>query len=193
MPVGGTAFFGQNQHPRLTTNYINQLHRHGDPAPGVNVSTAQVSGSIVQPYDGFQGGKMTITNPWAPQFADPAVGPIYGGVYMYCQLDPLDPAPPTRGAIVFWSDELHDIVTVKGQNALSEPNKVAGVALNEPSPGFWDFFQILGLASVFFTTGGAIGDVATVTPTATGSRSTSGPSTTPPRWTPCSTSASTAS
>lgn len=169
MPIGGTAFFGQNQHPRLTTNYINQLNRHGDPGAGVNVSTAQVSGSIVQEYLGFAGGKLTITDPWAPQFADPAVGPIYGGVYMYLQVDPLDPAPLTRGAVVFWNDELHYQVTVKGQNALGQPNKIAGIALNETFPGFWDFFQILGLATVFFTTGGSIGDVVTVTPTATGS------------------------
>lgn len=176
MPVGGTAFFGQNQHPRLTTNYINQLNRHGDPAPGVNVSTAQVSGSIVQPYDGFQGGKLTITDPWAPQFADPAVGPIYGGVYMYLQVNPLDPAPLQRGAVVFWSDELHYVVTVKGLNALSQPNKIAGVALNETFPGFWDFFQIMGVASVEFSAGGNLGDGVIVTPTATGSTVATGAS-----------------
>lgn len=169
MPVGGTAFYGQNQSPRLTTNYINQLNRHGDPAPGVNVSTAQVSGSIVQPYAGFEGGKLTITDPWAPQFADPAVGPVYGGIYMYLQVDPLDAAPLTRGAIVFWADELHYIVTAKGLNALSQPNKIAGVALNETFPGFWDFFQIAGIASVMMSAAGAIGNSAIVTPTSTGS------------------------
>src|SRR5215475_1487444 len=151
MPVGGTAFFGANQHPRLTTNYLNQLNRHGDPAPGVNVSTAEVSGSIVQPYSGFEGGKLTITNPWAPQFADPAVGPVYGGIYQYLQVDPLDPAPLVRGSVVFWADELHYIVTAKGQSGSpAVNNKIAGVAMNETFPGFWDFFQIAGIALVKF-------------------------------------------
>ena len=169
MPVGGTAFYGQNQHPRLTTNYINQLNRHGDPAPGVNVSTAQVSGSIVQPYDGFQGGKLTITNPWAPQFADPAVGPIYGGIYMYVKVDPLEAAPLHRGQVVFWADELNYVITAAGQTtgATPTPHKVAGVALNETFPGYWDFIQIAGIASVMFNTGGTLGAPVSVTPTAT--------------------------
>ena len=169
MPVGGTAFFGQNQHPRITTNYINQLNRHGDPAPGVPVSTAQVSGSIVQAYDGFQGGKLTITNPWGVQFADPQVGPIYGGIYMYVQLDPLASAPLHRGEVVFWLNELLYIVTGDGQSAATPPVpfKIAGVALNSTLPGYWDFIQILGIASVQFDAAGAIGDTVRVDRTAT--------------------------
>jgi hypothetical protein len=169
MPVGGTAFFGQNQHLRLTTNYINQLNRHGDPAPGVNVSTAQISGSIVQPYGGFEGGKLTITNPWGPQFADPAVGPIFGGIYMYVQLDPLAQAPLARGQIVFWLNELLYIVTGAGQSTSTPPVlfKIAGVALNSTFPGYWDFIQILGIASVRFNAAGAIDDTVRVNRTAT--------------------------
>jgi|SRR5215475_3951736 len=167
MPVGGMAFYGQNQHPRITTNFLNQLHRHGDPAPGVPVSTAQVSGSIVQPYGGFEGGKLTITNPWADSFADPAVGPLFGGIYMYVQLNPLETAPLARGQIVFWLDELNYVITAVGLGTGGVPNKIAGVALNQTSPGFWDFIQIAGIASVLFTTAGAIGNPATVTPTAT--------------------------
>src|SRR5215467_4397782 len=111
MPIGGTAFFGQNQHPRLTTTYMNQLNRHGDPGAGVPVSTAQMSGSIVQEYLGFAGGKLTVTNPWAAQKADPAVGPLYGGMYMYVRVDPHATVPLVRGNIVFWSDELNYIIT----------------------------------------------------------------------------------
>jgi hypothetical protein len=157
MPIGGTAFFGQNQHPRITTNYLNQLNRHGDPAPGVPVSTAQVSGSIVQPYGGMEGGKLTITNPWAVQFADPLVGPLYGGIYMYVQLDPLSP-PLTRGGIVFWADELLYIVTATG----TAQSKIAGIALNETLPGYWDFIQITGIAMVMMTAAGSIGNTVTV-------------------------------
>ena len=168
MPIGGTAFFGQNQHPRLTTTYMNQLNRHGDPGAGVNVSTAQMSGSIVQEYLGFAGGKLTVTNPWAAQKADPAVGPLYGGIYMYCRLDP-NATQLTRGGTVFWLDELNYIVTGRGQStdATPIPYKLAGVALNATSPGYWDFFQITGIALVKMTGAGAIGQTATVDPTAT--------------------------
>ena len=166
MPVGGTAFFGQNQHPRITTTYLNQLNRHGDPAPGVPVSTAQMSGSIVQPYSGFEGGKLTITNPWATQFADPAVGPLYGGIYMYVQFDPLAVVPLTRGMPVFWKDELLYIVTGVGTTG-GHPNKIAGIAINATSPGYWDFIQIQGIALVHFTSTGVIGDLVEVDGTVT--------------------------
>jgi hypothetical protein len=157
MPIGGTAFFGQNQHPRITTNYLNQLSRVGDPGAGVPVSTAQMSGSIVQEYLGFAGGKLTITNPWAPQFADPLVGPLYGGIYMYVRLDPLSP-PLTRGGIAIWADELNYIVTATG----STQAKIAGIALNPTFPGYWDFIQIAGVAMVMMTSAGSIGNTATV-------------------------------
>jgi hypothetical protein len=169
MPIGGTAAFGINQHPRITTTYLNQLNRHGDPAPGVNVSTAQVSGSIVQPYDGFVGGKLTITNPWAKQFSDPEVGPLYGGVYMYVQVDPAATDPLARGNIVFWLDELNYIVTAAGQQGTPPtPNKVAGIAVNNTLPGHWDFFQISGIAMVLFTAAGTgVGEAVSVDPAAT--------------------------
>jgi hypothetical protein len=157
MPIGGTAAFGINQHPRITTTYLNQLNRHGDPAPGVNVSTAQVSGSIVQPYDGFVGGKLTITGPWAKQFADPDVGPLYGGIYQYVQFSPLMTTPAARGAICFWVDEAQYIVTTDYDAALSY--KIAGVIINEDLPGNWDFIQIAGIAMTMFGAAGAVGDM----------------------------------
>ena len=54
MPIGGTAFMGQNQHPRITTLYLNSLNRHGDPGPGVNLGGQidMVNGGTV----GFSGG-----------------------------------------------------------------------------------------------------------------------------------------
>jgi hypothetical protein len=145
---------------------MNQLNRHGDPGAGVNVSTAQVSGSIVQEYGGFEGGKLTVTNPWAVQKADPAVGPLYGGIYMYARLDPNATAPLARGQFVFWFDELNYIVTGNGQNpTTSAPNKPAGVALNATLPGYWDFFQITGIALVKMSGAGTIGQQATLDPT----------------------------
>ena len=156
MPIGGTAFFGMNQHPRITTTYLNQLSRHGDPAPGVPVSTAQVSGSIVQPYGGFEGLKWTATNPWIARLADPEVGPLYGGMITYVQLSPLDTAQLVRGQIVFWLDELNYIVTGNMTAAEHMGRKVAGVAIAATAPGHWDFFQIAGIAMVLFSGAGTL-------------------------------------
>lgn len=155
MPIGGTAFFGQNQHPRITTNYLNQASRHGDPGCGVNVSTAQVSGSIVQEYGGFAGGTLTITNPWAKQFADPGVGPLFGGLYQYVHFSPTMAAPATRGAICFWEDELNYIVTTDYNATTSY--KIAGVILNQTNPDWWDFIQVAGIAMVLFQGAGTVG------------------------------------
>lgn len=167
MPVGGTAFLGANQHPRITTTYLNQLNRHGDPAPGVPVSTAQASGSIVQPYDGFTGGKLTITGPWAKQFADPAVGPLYGGVFQYVQFDRLMTGPATPGATCFWLDEGRYIVTTIWNAATAF--KPAGVIINAVYPGYWDFIQIAGIAMALFspTATGTLGGGVVVVPSAT--------------------------
>ena len=174
MPVGGTAFFGMNQHPRITTTYLNQLSRHGDPAPGLNVggrtdfvNGGQVgfSGQIAQPYAGFNGLKWTVTNPWATQFADPSVGPLYGGIYQYLELDPDATANITRGSIVFWLDELQYIVSADSTNAVTgAPNKVAGVAVAATAPEHWDFFQIAGIAMVMMDGAGTVGQSALVTP-----------------------------
>lgn len=163
MPVGGTAWFGQNQHPRLTTNYLNQLNRVGDPGAGVNVSTAQMSGSIVQEYLGFAGSKLTITNPWASLYADSRVGPLYGGIYQYVKLSP-SVAALARGQQVFWLDELNYIVTGAGA---SGANKQAGVALNNTAPGNWDFIQVAGIAMVMFAGAGTIGQSTVFDPTVT--------------------------
>lgn len=163
MPVGGTAFFGQNQSPRITTTYLNQLNRHGDPAPGVLVSTAQVSGSIVQPYGGFVGGKLTITNPFAGSFADPAVGPLYGGVYMYVQFNPTSTVPNLPGQIVYWSNILQYVVSAQ-YVAASMAGQIAGVTINPTTPGNWDFIQIAGIAMVLVSALGNIGDLIDVVP-----------------------------
>lgn len=177
MPIGGTAFLGQNQSPRITTNYLNQLSRTGDPAPGVPVSTQQVSGSIVQPYYGMVGGKTTITNPWAAQFADPAVGPLYGGTIQYVQFSPSMPSPAVRGAICFWADELNYIVTTV-YNATTA-YKIAGVIINPDLPGNWDFIYIGGIAMALFgapvTMGNMVGASTTGPPAMATAAATAGP------------------
>lgn len=160
---------GMNQHPRLTTLYLNALTRQGDPAPGVNVSTAQISGSIVQPYWGFCGGKLTVTDPWAAALADPAVGPLYGGVFQYVQFDPLMTLPAVRGAVAFWvnvngpNGELGYRVTTT-YNATTAV-KPAGIILNPDLPGNWDFIQIGGIAMGQFSAAGTLGNPVSVLPT----------------------------
>lgn len=155
MPIGGTAFLGANQSPRLTTNYLNQASRTGDPAPGVPVSTAQISGSIVQPYSGMVGGKLTITNPWAAQFADPSVGPLYGGVVQYVQFRPQQVTPATRGAVCFWYDEPNYVVTTDYAAGVSF--KPAGIIINPDLPGNWDYIYIGGIAMALFGGAAALG------------------------------------
>ncbi|HEY6370194.1 MAG TPA: hypothetical protein VIX37_06425 [Candidatus Sulfotelmatobacter sp.] len=162
MPIGGTASIGENQSPRITTTYLNQFGRQGDPTPGALVSTAQVSGSIVQPYSGFEGGKTTITNPFAGAFADPSVGPLYGGVHQYVRFSPNSTVAAIRAQLVFWLDPLNYIVT-PDISAAAVANGVAGVAINATARGNWDFIQVAGIAMIQFAavTAGAIGSIVT--------------------------------
>lgn len=171
MPIGGTAFYGQNQSPRLTTQYINQSSRRGDPGPGVNLGgqtdmvfggTIGFSGGIVQPYTGFVGGKLTITGPWAAQFADPTVGPVYGGIYQYVQFDKNAVTPNTPGAMCFWLDETNYIVTPDFVGGVSF--KPAGIIINPDIPSYYDFIQIAGVGMGWFTAGGAVGNFVQFTP-----------------------------
>jgi hypothetical protein len=152
-----------NQSPRITTLYLNSSGRTGDPAPGVPLSTAQASGSIVQPYGGFLGGKLTYTNAEAKGAADPAVGPLYGGIYMYVQFLTGSTASPARGQLVYWSNPDQYIVTP--DYAAAAAGQIAGVAVNSTAKGNYDFIQISGEAMVKFGTlsgSGNIGDVITM-------------------------------
>ena len=166
------APFGANQHMRITTTYLNQRGRHGDPGPGLNMSsevdlinggTIGFSGGMVQPYIGFVGGKWTLTNQGAATYGDPTVGPLYGGLYQYARLVG---GSVERGQVVFWQDELNYTVTSVGQTA-GVNNKIAGVALCGTWTGNWDFFQIDGIAFVKFDGAGPVGQFANVTPAAT--------------------------
>jgi hypothetical protein len=152
-----------NQSPRITTNYLNQAGRVGDPAPGVPLSTAQSSGNIVQPYGGMVGGKLTISNPEAKTMADTTVGPLYGGIYMYVQFRSGSTAANARGQLVFWFDPDNYIVTP--DYTASAAGQIAGVTLNATTRGNFDFIQLAGEALVRFGTitgTGTIGDVVTL-------------------------------
>jgi hypothetical protein len=176
------AAFGANQHPRITTTYLNQINRHGDPGPGLNLSsyvdlinggTIGFSGGIVQPYIGFEGGVLTLTNQGAATYGDPLVGPLYGGTYQYVRVDPMS-SDFERGQVVFWKDELNYTVQAAGQTS-GVNNKIAGVALCNTFAGNWDFIQMGGIAMVKFTAAGNVGTMATVNPATTPAQVTSTP------------------
>lgn len=157
------AVIVSNQSPRITTTYLNQNGRAGDPAPGVLVSTAQASGSIVQPYGGMLGGKLTLANSEAKSMADPSVGNLYGGIYQYVQFLSTSVAAPVRGQILYWSNPDQYIVTPDYAAAVA--GQIAGIAVNGTSRGNFDFIQIAGEAMVRFGTitgSGNIGDVITM-------------------------------
>lgn len=147
---------GGNQSPRITTNQINAKGRTGDPSPGVLVSTSQVSGSIVQPYAGMVGGKLTLTQIEGFELGDPNVGTVYGGVYMYVQFAVGMTSTPARGAVCMWVDPTQPspacyLVTMDGTPARA--NLPAGIAVNATTAGNWDFIQIAGIAQVKWPNG----------------------------------------
>jgi hypothetical protein len=152
-----------NQSPRTVTTFMNQSGRVGDPAPGVPLSTAQVSGSIVQSYAGMLGQKLTLSNAEATTEADPSVGPLYGGIYQYVRFLATSVASPVRGQLVYWSDRTNYVVTPDYAAALA--GQIAGVALNGTAKGNYDWIQIAGDAMVRFGTitgAGTIGDQITM-------------------------------
>jgi hypothetical protein len=144
-----------DQSPRLTSNYLNQKNRVGDPAPGVSVSTAQVSGSIVQPYTGQLGGKLTLSEAETRAFSDPTMFTIYGGIFQYVQFRLGSTNAPAAGLVLCWYDERNYIVT---PDIIGGGGRMAGICLNPVTRGNYDFIQIGGDAQVLF------GAITAVTP-----------------------------
>lgn len=146
-------FQGANQSPRVTTPALNSVKRTGDPAPGVPVATANVSGSIVQAYFGMVGGKLTLGQVDAFELTDSNTGQLYGGVYMYVQFSTTMTSTVARGNIALWVQSVltsaapaNYVVTCDGTPAGA--NFVAGVTINASAKGNYDFIQIGGIASV---------------------------------------------
>ena len=142
-----------NQSPRVTTPALNSVGRTGDPAPGVPVSTAQVSGSIVSSYGGMVGGNLTLSQIDAARLSDTAKGTLYGGVYRYVEFSSTSSSTAARGCLVMWVNT----VAVSPSNYIVTPdgtpqraNFVAGVAINDTAKGYYDFIQTAGVASVKF-------------------------------------------
>src|SRR5947209_542181 len=129
-----------NQSPRVTTAALNSVGRTGDPAPGVAVSTASVSGSIVQSYGGMLGGKLTLSQADAAVLSDLTTGQLYGGVYQYVRFLATSTATAARGCLVRWAAPTVAttpyVVTPDG--SATGDNSCAGVALNATAKGNYD-------------------------------------------------------
>ncbi len=134
---------GGNQAPRITQLFLNNVN---DPAPGQLLSSP--SGSIVQPYGGQVGGKLTLSAKEAKQLSDPNTGTLFGGVYMYVQFLLTSTAVSQRGQILFWSDRDNYVVTPDVTAASAA--KMAGVCCNIVGKGNYGFIQIGGKAGVKF-------------------------------------------
>jgi len=154
------AILGSNQSPRIVSQGMNAVGRTGDPAPGVPVSTAQVSGSIVQAYFGMVGGKLTLGQNDAAQVTGAAVGSttpntLYGGVYQYVQFSSAQTSTTSIGCIVMWVNTTllsgsPSNYTVTADGTPTRANFVAGIAVNATAAGNYDFVQIAGIATVKF-------------------------------------------
>jgi hypothetical protein len=134
-----------NQSPRVTTGFLNTVN---DPAPGVPLSSP--SGSIVQPYTGQVGGKLTLRDEDALKLSDVTnVATLYNGIYTYVQTKSGSSTAPARGLVAFWYDRGTYIVTPDG--SATNISKPAGVYLNAPTKGQYCFIQVAGKASAKFT------------------------------------------
>ena len=150
---------GSNQGPIITQRYLNTPAYVGDPAPGVLVSTSQVSGSIVQPYGGMVGGIMTLSPNEAQYYSDPTGPYLYGGDFQYLQAYPLSTATAfAQGQIAFWvvaqtSDLQQRNFLVTPDGTTQPQGQIAGIALCNTAQGNFWWFQIAGIAEVKFKTG----------------------------------------
>jgi len=161
---------GNNQSPIITQRYLNTASYAGDPAPGVLVSTSQVSGSIVQPYTGQLGGILTLGEALANSLSDTANGQqLYAGDYQYVHFyASSSAAAAVQGQVVFWKDSASNLLSgnwdVTPDESAAELGEIAGIALCNTAKGNYWFIQISGVAQVKFaasnnTASPAVGDL----------------------------------
>ena len=134
---------------RLTQKAINLIN---DPAPGAIVSSANVSGSIVQAYYGLVGGRLAVDNQLASTgIYDVTANQLYEGTYQYVQLLSTASASVVKGQLVYWYNRESYVVTT--DTTATTASQVAGVILNGSwTKGNYSFIQVQGKASVLFKT-----------------------------------------
>jgi hypothetical protein len=147
---------GSDQGPIITQKYINTSSYVGDPAPGVPVSTAQVSGSIVQSYAGMLGGILTLGEAGANNLSDLTYGQqLYAGDYQYVQFyASSSAAAAVQGQCVYWlnntTNELSGNFIVTPDYSAANLGAVAGIALANTAKGNYWWIQVSGIAQVKF-------------------------------------------
>ena len=150
---------GANQSPIITQRYLNTASYAGDPTPGAVVSTANVSGSIVQSYGGMVGGILTLSESGAAALSDPINGPLlFAGDYQYLQAYPNSTAAAfVQGQVGFAVPGVGDLqggnfwITPDGTTA--PQGQILGIALANTAKGNYWFFQVAGIAEVKFKSG----------------------------------------
>src|SRR5437763_698676 len=136
-------FRGGNDSPIISQRYLNTEAFTGDRGPGTAITTADVSGSIVQSYAGMLGGILTLgsgpdMNPTQAGYYSGAAAAraLNSGDYQYVQFDPASGRSNAPGQVVFWKDKALKIVTPDAGAAGSA--QVAGVTLCTPAKGnYW--------------------------------------------------------
>jgi len=146
---------GSNQGPIVTQRYLNTASYAGDPSPGNVVNTAQVSGSIVQPYAGMKGGILTLSESEAQYYTDPVNGQqLYPGDYQYVKflLTSVNQAVQGQPVFLFGDVAQGEDVTVTPDFApgVYGGGVVFGIALCNTAKGNNWFVQISGVAQVLF-------------------------------------------
>lgn len=144
----------------ITQRYLNTSSYAGDPAAGALVSTANVSGSIVQDYGGMVGRIMTLGRAAANYYSDPTLGQqLYAGDYQYVQFfKSSSAAAAVQGQIVFWLNDGTTTNNMNGGGFIVTPDfaapqyPIAGIALCNTAKGNYWFIQIAGIAEVKFGT-----------------------------------------
>lgn len=149
--------YGALQGMQITQRYLNTATYAGDPSPGTVVQTSDVSGSIVQPYAGLLGGKMTLGKSAADYLSDKTNGQqLYPGDYQYVQFDPNSSASAAvQGQVVFWLDNTTNLLPGGGfivtpDESAAELGLIAGIALANTGKGKYWFIQVSGIAQVKF-------------------------------------------
>lgn len=151
------AIRGSNQGIQITQRYLNTASYAGDASPGNVLNTAAVSGSIVQPYAGFKGGILTLSESEAAYYSDLVNGQLlYPGDYQYVKFLATSVNIAVQGQVVFWAQ-----VSGAGEDMTVTPDfapgvygggLIAGIALCNTAKGNNWFIQIAGVAQVKFTT-----------------------------------------
>jgi hypothetical protein len=143
------------QNDFLSFKYLNDVN--DTVAGGVPVSG--LPSGAPQPFSSqsIPGDRIVLDDATAAALSDPAIGTLFGGVYMYVGTLAAPTQAPVRGRIAFWrSNELPGgatqayTCTSDANPTTAIPSYIAGVFINAVTSGNWGWIQVAGTASVAF-------------------------------------------